>query len=99
MLSLLSAGQAADWEIRVVGWLGAGPSAEATPLAPALKRIPGRLIQCFYGDKDTGSSCPQMAALGAEVIEKQGSHHFDGDYGLMARQILAGFKRRAGDGS
>ncbi len=99
MLSLLSAGQAADWEIRVVGWLGAGPSAEATPLAPALKPIAGRLIQCFYGVEDTGSSCPQMASLGAEVIEKQGSHHFDGDYALMARQILEGFKRRAGDGS
>ena len=63
MLSLLSAGQAADWEIRVVGWLGAGPSDEATPLAPALKPIAGGLIQCFYGDQDTGSSCPAMASL------------------------------------
>ncbi len=98
MLSLLSAGEAADWEIRVVGWLGAGPSAEATPLAPALKPIAGSLIQCFYGDQDSGSSCPAMASLGAEVIEKNGSHHFDGNYALIARQILDGFKRRAGDG-
>ncbi|MBV8474676.1 MAG: hypothetical protein JO107_12070 [Hyphomicrobiales bacterium] len=76
-------------------WLGAGPSAEATALAPALKPIAGGLIQCFYGDWDTGSSCPEMGRLGAETIEKNGSHHFDGNYALIAREILDGFKRRA----
>jgi type IV secretory pathway VirJ component len=36
---------------------------------------------------------------GAEVIEKKGIHHFDGNYIYMAQQILAAFKRRAGDGT
>ncbi len=55
MLSLLSPEPAADWEIRVVGWLGAPASALATPLGPAIDKIPARLIQCFYGKKDSGS--------------------------------------------
>jgi type IV secretory pathway VirJ component len=37
-----------------------------------------------------------LVRQGAEVIEKQGVHHFDGNYVLMARQILDGFERRAG---
>ena len=45
MLSLLSPEPAADWEIRVIGWLGAPPSARATPLGPAIEKIPGKLIQ------------------------------------------------------
>jgi type IV secretory pathway VirJ component len=94
MISLLSVGRAADWEIRVVGWLGAGPSAEATPLGPAIKDIPGKMIQCFYGDQDSGSYCPDLVKQGAEVIEKKGVHHFDGNYVFMAHQILDGFKRR-----
>ncbi|HEY3721158.1 MAG TPA: AcvB/VirJ family lysyl-phosphatidylglycerol hydrolase [Roseiarcus sp.] len=94
MISLLSLGRAADWEIRVVGWLGAGPSAAATPLAPAIKDIPGKMIQCFYGDQDSGSYCPDLVKQGAEVIEKKGVHHFDGNYIYMAHQILDGFKRR-----
>lgn len=99
LISLLSAGRAADWEIRVVGWLGAGPSDQATPLAPAIQQIPGKLVQCFYGDQDSGSSCPDMAGHGVEVIEKKGIHHFDGNYVAMAHQILDGFKRRINDGS
>ncbi len=94
MISLLSLGRAADWEIRVVGWLGAGPSAQATPLGPAIKDIPGKMIQCFYGDQDSGSYCPDLVKQGAEVIEKKGIHHFDGNYIYMAHQILDGFKRR-----
>ena len=99
MLSLLSLGPAADWEIRVAGWLGAPPSAEAAPLGPAIDRIPGKSIQCFYGNQDKDSYCPELVPRGAEVIEKQGIHHFDGNYVLIARQILDGFERRTGDGS
>jgi type IV secretory pathway VirJ component len=99
MLSLLSPEPAADWEIRVAGWLGAPPSAQATPLAPAIEKIPGKLIQCFFGTKDTGSYCPDLARQGAEVIEKQGIHHFDGNYVLIAHQILDGFERRIANGS
>jgi type IV secretory pathway VirJ component len=98
LISLLSLGGSADWEIRVLGWLGAAPSAEATPLGPAIQPISGKLIQCFYGDQDTGSYCPELVERGAEVIEKKGIHHFDGNYVLMAHQILDAFQRRIAGG-
>jgi type IV secretory pathway VirJ component len=95
MISLLSPGEAADWEIRVAGWFGASPSSAATPLAPAVVEMPGERVQCFYGDRDKESSCALFAAKGAEVFEKRGDHHMDGDYDLIARQIFEGFNRRA----
>ena len=99
MMSLLGLESAADWEIRVFGWLGAPPSADATPVGPAIEGVPGALIQCFYGEEEKDSFCPALASRGAEVIRTKGKHHFDGDYAHLAQQILAGFKRRAGDGT
>ncbi len=99
MITLLSPEPAADWEIRVAGWLGAAPSAEATPLGPPMETIPGKMIQCFYGAKDTLSYCPELAGHGAEVIEKEGIHHFDGNYALIAHQILVGLERRLANGT
>ena len=98
MMALLGLESAADWEIRVFGWLGAPPSADATPVVPAIHGVPGALIQCFYGEEEKDSFCPALASRGAEVIRTKGKHHFDGDYIQLAQQILEGFKRRAGDG-
>jgi type IV secretory pathway VirJ component len=94
LVALLSPGRAADWQIRVAGWFGAGPSAAATPLAPAAAAMPANAVQCFYGDEETGSSCGLFASRGAETIEKKGGHHLDGDYDLIGRQIYDGLERR-----
>jgi len=99
MITLLSASHAADWEIRVSGWLGAPPSSQATPLDPAVKPISSKKIQCFYGAEDDDSYCPHIVPLGAEVIEKKGSHHFDGNYALITQQILDGLNHRTSHGS
>ena len=93
-ISLLGLESAADWEIRVFGWLGAPPSSQATPVGPTFENIAPGLIQCFYGEEEQDSYCPMLASRGAEIIRTKGKHHFDGDYIELAQQILAGFKRR-----
>jgi type IV secretory pathway VirJ component len=93
-ISILSPGEAADWEIKVAGWFGAGPSRAATPLAPAVATLPGDRTQCFFGDQDSGRSCALFAARGAEIFEKKGHHHMDGDFDLIGRQIFDGLERR-----
>jgi len=93
-ISLMSPGVAADWEIQVAGWFGAGPSSAATPLAPALGPIPGEKVQCFYGKLEENNSCGLFADKGAELFAKEGRHHLDGDYDLIARQIFEGFLQR-----
>ena len=96
LISLLGLSKSADFEISVRGWLGEPPGPDALPVLPQATKIPPHLIQCFYGQGETDTACPQLAQLGAETFRKNGAHHYDGNYGALADAILAGFKRRAG---
>ena len=94
-ISLLGLSKSADFEISVRGWLGEPPGSDALPVLPQATKIPPHLIQCFYGQDETDTACPQLAQLGAETFRRNGAHHYDGNYGALADVILAGFKRRA----
>jgi len=92
-LSLLGFAPAADFEISVAGWLGAAPGKDALPTEPALTLIDPTMIQCFYGAEENDSACPLISRK-AEIIRTAGGHHFDNDYGVLARGILDGLHRR-----
>jgi type IV secretory pathway VirJ component len=94
LIALLGFAKSADFEIQVYGWLGLPPGPEALPEAPELAKIPPDLIQCFYGESESDTACPQLAAQGAEVIRTPGGHHFGGNYAVLAVDILNGLKRR-----
>jgi type IV secretory pathway VirJ component len=94
-LSLLGFAAAANFEITVSGWLGAAPDKDALPTEPALVPIDPTMVQCFYGANEDDSACPLLTGK-AEVIRVPGGHHFDNDYGALARRILDGFRRRGG---
>ena len=96
LISLLGLSRSADFEISVRGWLGEPPGSDALPVLPQATKIPAHLIQCFYGQDETDTACPQLAQLGAETFRRNGAHHYDGNYGALADAILAGFKERAG---
>ncbi|MGC2491681.1 virulence factor family protein [Candidatus Binatus sp.] len=95
LISLLGLSKSADFEISIRGWLGEPPGSDALPVLPQATKIPPHLIQCFYGQDETDTACPQLAQLGAETFRRNGAHHYDGNYGPLADAILAGFKRRA----
>ncbi len=99
LLSLVALSSGADFEIRVVGWLGAPPSASARPMAPQLQRLPAGVVQCIYSSESTGkdaSACPVLAGTAADVVKMPGNHHFNGDYAGLTRHILDAWKARAG---
>lgn len=96
LISLLGLSKSADFEISVRGWLGEPPGSDALPVLPQATQIPPHLIQCFYGQDETDTACPQLAQLGAETFRRNGAHHYDGNYGALADAILAGFRERAG---
>ena len=85
----------ADFEIRVAGLVGAGPSKEALPTEPALAPINPTMIQCVYGADEDDTACRSLQGK-AEVIRTSGGHHFDGNYGALAQRILDGLRQRAG---
>jgi type IV secretory pathway VirJ component len=94
MMSLLGFARGADFEIRVLGWLGVPPSDKALPAYPEIAKVPPGLVQCFYGDDETDTICPALAKTGVAVIRTSGGHHFGGDYGNLAHVILDGWRRR-----
>jgi type IV secretory pathway VirJ component len=94
IISLLGFAGAADFEIRVLGWLGLPPSSQALPERPEMAKIPPNLVQCFYGQDETDTLCPELAKTGVTVIRTSGGHHFGGDYEGVAHTILSDWRRR-----
>ena len=58
------------------------------PTGPQLATIPGKLIQCFYGEDDKAASCATLKNSGAEIVKTRGSRLFNGDYDALAEKIL-----------
>ena len=94
-ISLLGFASTTDFEISIAGWLGGAAGKDAAPTKPALASIDPGMIQCFYGEGEPDSVCPELGGNGAETIRVGSGHHFGGDYDALARDILAGLRRRA----
>jgi type IV secretory pathway VirJ component len=93
-LSLLGLESRAPFEIAVTGWLGGVP-ADAPEVLPELLKLDLSRVQCFLGEDEEDTLCPDPHLAKAEIIRTPGGHHFDGDYRALARRILDGAKQRA----
>ncbi len=93
IVSLLGFASAADFQIRVTGWLGLPPSDTALPAKPEIDRLPAGLAQCFYGEDEHDTLCPTLAGTD-EVIRTSGGHHFGRSYDALEKRILTGWEKR-----
>nr|WP_244197905.1 AcvB/VirJ family lysyl-phosphatidylglycerol hydrolase [Caballeronia ptereochthonis] len=93
-ISLMGFSPAADFQIRVTGWLGMPASDKALKVRPELDRLPPSMVQCIYGEKEEDTLCPALTKTGIEVVKLPGDHHFGGDYDALARRILAGWRKQ-----
>jgi type IV secretory pathway VirJ component len=93
LIALLGFAHAADFQIRVTGWLGLPASRGALPAAPEIAKVPAALVQCFYGEEEDDTLCPTLAGSGVDVIRTAGAHHFGRDYSALAKTILDGWQQ------
>lgn len=93
-VALLGPSHAADFEVRVGGWLG-WRHRDAQSILPQLARIDPARLQCIYGDAEDDSLCPELRGRGIEVLARAGGHHFDRDPAALARLVLRGWRRTA----
>lgn len=98
-ISLLGLAARTDFEINVTGWLGASAATDSPLVLPELASIDPARIQCFYGEEEDDTACPNPALAKAQIIKTTGGHHFDGDYAALARTIIDGAAKRAGSAS
>jgi type IV secretory pathway VirJ component len=94
LVALLGFAHAADFEIRVTGWLGMPPRSAALAVQPEIVKVPPALVQCFYGEQEDDTICPELQRLKMAVIRTSGGHHFGGDYENLARAIFEKWRHR-----
>jgi type IV secretory pathway VirJ component len=86
-VALLGLGADASFEIHVGNWI-AGRGTQGSPTVPEIKRISDTRVLCVYGRDERDSPCPALQGSGVSVVALDGGHHFGGDYGSLARQII-----------
>jgi type IV secretory pathway VirJ component len=89
LMALLGPEKRVNFQITVSGWLNLPPGDDAVPIAPEIDKIQPQLLQCYYGEEEKHTACPDLAAKGVKVVRIAGAHHFDGDYGALEKDILA----------
>jgi type IV secretory pathway VirJ component len=87
LVTLMGPGRSAAFEFHVSHWFGNG--SQGLPILPEMQRLAGLRVQCLYGDDEASESlCPLLDPQGFDVRRLAGGHHFGGDYGAIAGQIL-----------
>jgi type IV secretory pathway VirJ component len=97
LMVFLGLERSTEFEITVQGWLGMATSSEID-VRPALTSLPTSKVMCFYGtieknDNDTACVLPELQ--GAQIVQRPGGHHFDGDYQTVAQIIFDRITGRA----
>jgi type IV secretory pathway VirJ component len=97
-ISLLSLSHEVDYQISVMGWLGAKTEGAGGDPVNDLKTVDPKLVQCIYGKEDDDEvACPDLKDSGVQVIALAGDHHFDENYELLTKTIVDGLKSRLQD--
>lgn len=84
---LMGMSEHALFEFHLSSWVKNDQSGPAT--LPEVNRISGIPVLCIYGSDESDSLCPKLDPRAVTIVKLKGGHHFDGDYGALARAILA----------
>jgi type IV secretory pathway VirJ component len=87
LVAVMGMSEHALFEFHVSSWISDSNSGPAT--LPEISRIAGIPVLCIYGADESDSLCPRLDPKRFNIVKLKGGHHFDGDYGNLARQILA----------
>jgi type IV secretory pathway VirJ component len=87
-VSLVGLSDTASFEFHVAEWIP-GSSDSGRPTVPEVRRMGPAAVLCLYGAEEHDSPCPKLAAPTVKAVALGGGHHFGGDYGALAEQILA----------
>ena len=91
-VSLLGIDSNASFEIRIADWVASDD--RGPPTRPELARLGAAPVLCIYGEGESDSICPELAAGNVERAQIGRGHHFSGEYATIADRILE-FARRA----
>ena len=87
-VTLMGLSDTASFEFHVSDWIP-GASDGGRPTAPEIRRMGGAPVLCLYGQEESDSPCRGLAGTAVQAVALGGGHHFGGDYGALAGEILA----------
>ena len=76
-----------SFEFRLSQWFGSDAD-DSAAVAPEVAKLAPLPVWCVHGAQDREARCPALAPP-SRVITLPGDHHFNGDYGALARVIAA----------
>jgi type IV secretory pathway VirJ component len=83
-------GDHADFEFHLANWIG--PVKQGYDTLAEVRKIQGTPFLCIYGEEEDDTVCPKLEGSAVRVVKLPGSHHFNGDYGRLAEEILKAAK-------
>jgi|WetSurMetagenome_2_1015567.scaffolds.fasta_scaffold1752692_1 type IV secretory pathway VirJ component len=85
---LLSPSEKVEFEFHVTDCFKE-PSEVTYPVLPALQRLQGLRLLCFYGSTRSKQHLQKDRAIEGCVDQAQRGHHYNGNYAMIVDKILA----------
>jgi type IV secretory pathway VirJ component len=91
-VAYLGLSKKAEFEVKVVNWLGAGPSESGLDILPELKKLSKLKSLCIRGEDEDDSGCDLDVSPLFQKKVFPGGHHFGGDFLTLSQAIIDYFK-------
>ena len=86
LAAAMGLGERAAFEFHLANWVSS--VTDGYEIKPEVEKIQGTPFLCIYGEEEDDSTCPKLSGSAARVIKLPGDHHFNGNYGRLADEIL-----------
>ena len=88
LIALLAPAERANFQFHWADLLSETSKPSDAPILPELERLRGTPVLCIYGKDEKESLCRLADTAAVRVERRPGRHHFDGDYDVIATEIL-----------
>ncbi len=88
LVAMLALAPNANFQFHWVDLLRDSKRDSDMPTMPEVARLGGVHALCIYGREETDSACPQVDSTAVRSIERDGGHHFDGDYRAIGVAVV-----------
>lgn len=88
-VALLGVAPNANFKFHLVDLISNKHRKDDLMTAPEIEKLRGKKVLCFYGEDEKDSACRTLPPSVSTAVRMPGGHHFGGEYGVIAAQILA----------
>ena len=88
LVAMLALAPGANFQFHWVDLLGDTKRDSDLPTLPEVARLNGVHVLCIYGRGERDSACRMVDTTAVRSVERDGGHHFDGDYRALGVLVV-----------